>query len=127
MIQDRLYLFPRAGVWGDGTPLSLAINGPLSGANGALPWIIFQRDEQVFTLKFPNLKIKKIQPLMPFVYIFSGGVSLRSLCPGFTYPIIRLVERLLPRNLFSMFAFIIIEKIENSPESISGQGHQSIN
>src|SRR5262249_4673893 len=34
--------------------------GPLSGANGALPWIMFARDRAVFEREFPSWKIARI-------------------------------------------------------------------
>jgi hypothetical protein len=55
--------------------------GPLSGANGALPWIIFQRDRNVFESDFRDLTIKEVRPFMPFRYLVSGGVSMRQLMP----------------------------------------------
>ena len=87
--------------------------GPLSGANGALPWIIFKRDKKKFESKYSNLKIKKIEPFMPFSYIFSGGMTKFSLMPSFSYSLIRFLENLLPNNYFSMFAYIEIVKVKS--------------
>lgn len=67
--------------------------GPLSGANGALPWILFDRDRELFETKFPELKIDNISPIMPVSYLLSGGVSLRALCPGFMYSPVRIIEK----------------------------------
>jgi SAM-dependent methyltransferase len=58
--------------------------GPLSGANGALPWIIFERDRRLFEQEFPGWTIDQVTPIMPFRYLVSGGVSLRSLMPGWS-------------------------------------------
>src|SRR5262249_9607320 len=41
-------------------------SGPLSGANGALPYIIFVRDRPQFEREFPMWEIKTIKPMMPF-------------------------------------------------------------
>ena len=60
-------------------------SGPLSGANGALPWILFMRDRSQFEQEFPMWKVQSIQPIMPFRYLISGGVSLRSLVPGWSF------------------------------------------
>ena len=83
-------------------------SGPLSGANGALPWIVFQRDRTKFEADFPKLEIETIHPFMPFRYLASGGLAMRNLMPGFTYPVWKGIERtlngLMPR--FAMFAFI---------------------
>ena len=56
--------------------------GPLSGANGALPWILFERDRPIFEKEFPSLAIKRINPMMPLRYLVSGGLSMRSLSPA---------------------------------------------
>lgn len=85
-------------------------SGPLSGANGALPWIVFERDRKKFDNLFPSLRVSKIEPFMPISYILSGGVSLRSLVPGFLYKPIRFLEGLLDQNAFAMFALIEIER-----------------
>jgi SAM-dependent methyltransferase len=59
--------------------------GPLSGANGALPWIVFVRDRKLLESKFPALEIETIEPMMPWRYLLSGGVSMRNLVPGVLY------------------------------------------
>jgi SAM-dependent methyltransferase len=60
---------------------SFPSTGPLSDANGALPWIVFERDRGRFEREFPELQIDVIRPMMPFRYLVSGGVSMRSLMP----------------------------------------------
>jgi SAM-dependent methyltransferase len=82
--------------------------GPLSGANGALPWVMFERDRARFEREFPQWTIDRVRPTMPFRYLLSGGVSMRSLTPAFTGPFWRAVERRLQpwmRN-WAMFAEI---------------------
>lgn len=71
----------------DETKQDWTINGegPLSGANSALPWIIFQRDREKFVERYPELTMALVEPFMPFRYLLSGGVSLRSLMFGFTF------------------------------------------
>ena len=86
--------------------------GPLSGANGALPWIIFQRDRQAFESEFPELEIQAVRPFMPFRYLVSGGVSMRQLMPEATFGMWRKFESWLctrPEH-WSMFAFIRLER-----------------
>lgn len=90
---------------------SLDGSGPLSNANGALPWIVFFRDRQRFENQHRSLKITSIAPLMPFSYLLSGGISTRNLAPSFLYNFVRLLELLFPRKYFSMFAFIVVEKV----------------
>jgi SAM-dependent methyltransferase len=84
--------------------------GPLSGANSALPWIIFQRDRDLFERKFPMWKIAKVTPFMPFRYLLSGGISLRSLMFANTFRFWHGVENLLHpwMNNLAMFAKIVL-------------------
>ena len=86
--------------------------GPLSGANGALPWIIFERDRARFERDFPEWTIASIELLMPFRYVVSGGVSLRSLAPGWTFVFWRSLERALNpwMNHLAMFARIVLQR-----------------
>jgi SAM-dependent methyltransferase len=88
--------------------------GPLSGANGALPWIIFERDRLQFEKEFSKLKIQLIKPIMPFRYLVSGGVSLRSLMPSWTFNLWRIIENALEpwMNNLAMFAHIVLRRIE---------------
>lgn len=80
--------------------------GPLSGANGALPWIVFDRDREEFERAYPWWSVKSITPLMPISYLLSGGVSLRSLMPGWTYGFWRKLEGKLNQDRWAMFALI---------------------
>ena len=57
-------------------------SGPLSGANGALPWIVFERDRVQFEQQFPEWRILyDLEKGMPFRYILSGGISSRASLP----------------------------------------------
>jgi SAM-dependent methyltransferase len=87
-------------------------SGPLSGANGALPWIVFERDREMFEMEFPEWTIESINLMMPVAYLFSGGVSMRSLCPGWGYPIIRFAENILRRfnRKIAMFSHITLRR-----------------
>jgi SAM-dependent methyltransferase len=86
---------------------------PLTTANGAMPWIILIRDRKIFDQEYPGLRIVSIHNHTPFVYLFSGGFTMRQLLPGFLYPVIRAFEYLLSpfRNQLGMFMTIIIEKV----------------
>jgi hypothetical protein len=86
--------------------------GPLSGANMALPWIIFQRDRRRFEGEFPQWQLQSIRPCTPFCYILSGGVSMRSLCPGAAFGFWRGVEAMAHplRGSLAMFARITLVK-----------------
>jgi len=85
---------------------------PLSAANGALPWIVFERDRQLFERQFPALRIVALDPLMPLRYVLSGGVSIRSAVPNWSFPFWRGIDELLlrvtPRS--AMFARIVVQR-----------------
>jgi len=87
--------------------------GPLSGSNQALPWIVFERDQEIFRERFPNLKIEKITYRNPLLYLLSGGVSYKQLLPDFMYPVINALDRVLPgiSKQISMFELIRIISI----------------
>lgn len=87
-------------------------SGPLSGANGALPWIVFERDRLLFAEQFPQWRVAGITPLMPIAYLLSGGVSMRSLMPGLMYKPIRTLESLSSERRWAMFALIELELIQ---------------
>jgi SAM-dependent methyltransferase len=86
--------------------------GPLSGANSALPWIVFERDLETFRRRFPDFHLVTIEPFMPFRYLLSGGVSTRISMPGWTFPFWRWVEEVIApwRRHLAMFALIEIER-----------------
>lgn len=97
---------PNAREW------SFAPTGPLSAANSALPWILFERDRAQFAHEFPSWRLQSIKPMMPFRYLLSGGVSQRSLMPGWSFRTWCFLERLLQpwMNSWAMFARIVLVK-----------------
>jgi SAM-dependent methyltransferase len=90
----------------------IAAAGPLSGANGALPWILFQRDHERFERAAPEWRVRSVAPMMPFRYLVSGGVTLRGLMPAATYPLWRGLETALSPALgrLAMFAHVVLER-----------------
>jgi SAM-dependent methyltransferase len=97
---------PRAAEW------EFSPSGPLSGANVALPWIVFERDEKDFKEKFPDWSIQLVRTMMPLCYLLSGGVSIRSLMPAWTYSFWRFIDKCLLKmdEAFAMFALIVLKK-----------------
>lgn len=89
-------------------------SGPLSGANGALPWILFQRDRARFAAEFPQWTIEQVRPCMPFRYLLSGGVSIRCPLPGAAFRPLRGLEALFLRvtgpGRWGMFAVIVLRR-----------------
>ena len=88
--------------------------GPLSGANGALPWILFHRDRERFEHEMPAWHVRSIEPLISFRYLVSGGISMRSLMPAASYPLWRGLERALSplSGQLAVFAHIVLERRE---------------
>ena len=98
----------------------LSKTGPLSQANGAIPWIIFVRDRAVFEREFPRLRVVSLRNHTPMRYLISGGLTLRQLLPGFAYPVVMAMEFLLSpaNNLLGMFMTIIIEKSSDGKPAV---------
>lgn len=83
--------------------------GPLSGANDAIPWIIFHRDRQQFEQEFPQFQIVRLSLHTPLMYLLSGGLSVRQLAPDWCYGWLRGVEKLM-KPLYPLCAlFMTIE------------------
>ncbi|MCB9252081.1 MAG: class I SAM-dependent methyltransferase [Flavobacteriales bacterium] len=87
-------------------------SGPMSDANGALPYIVFDRDRERFSKEFPELKITCFKKHTPLRYLLSGGVSMKSLVPSFSFGFLKGIESVLQpiSGIFSMFVTIVIEK-----------------
>lgn len=87
-------------------------SGPMSDANGALPWIVFERDKEQFSKQFPSMEIVRIKYHTPLRYLLSGGVSFKPLVPKFSFGLIKGMEAIatgLSKHL-SMFMTIDIKK-----------------
>jgi SAM-dependent methyltransferase len=85
-------------------------SGPLSGANGALPWIVFERDRSRFEREFPQWKIERVEKIMPMRYLLSGGVSMRPLLPGWMHWPVKAFESLIGQR-GAMFAHIVLRRL----------------
>lgn len=103
---------PQAPEW------NFSTSGPLSGANGALPWIVFERDTARLKRVFPLLRLESLHVDFPFSYLASGGVSLRALLPGVFYRPFRRIEISLGQWLryCAMFALIVVRRVPNTSE-----------
>src|SRR5262249_54370825 len=95
------------------TSWELPTSGPLSGANDAMPWIIFARDRLKFEQEFPHWRIEQIDPMMPFRYLLSGGVSMLSFSPGWSFRLWHSIEKALSvcNNQLAMFAQIVLRRL----------------
>ena len=108
---------PQAAAW------EIPAAGPLSGANIALPWILFARDFAQFQKEFPGWRLKSVEPTMPFRYLLSGGVSMRSLMPGWAHRGWRAAENLLQpwMSTWGMFAYLVLERSSDDQDRFCKQ------
>lgn len=95
----------------DATDWSLPTSGPLSSANAALPWIVTVRDSDRVGREWPELRLTEVMPFMPFRYLASGGVSMRTLQPRWTFGLWKAFERLFGvERRMAVFALISWER-----------------
>lgn len=109
VIYNKLHHEPFAP---DSPSWTLPESGPLSGGNDALPWIIFQRDRDIFEKK-TGWYAATIQPIMPFRYLLSGGISMRNIMPSWLFRPITYIENNIPDPLMdnmAMFAIIVLKR-----------------
>lgn len=88
---------------------SFKTSGPLSGANGALTWMVFKRDQERFNTLFPSLSLVRYQPHTPLLYWVSGGLKNWSLAPKFLIPFWIALEKLLVRLSSEFGSFTDVE------------------
>lgn len=94
---------PKAMDW------SFASSGPLSGANGALAWIVFERDVTRFRVEFPELDLLSFRPHTPLRYWLAGGLKRWSLLPGWAFGLATLLDRGLARLSRQFCSFVDVE------------------
>lgn len=96
--------------------------GPLSTANGALPWIVFCRDRAKYDREYPDLEVVGIECFAPILYLLSGGFSVRQMLPDFLCFAVRTGEKVLsPFNDFlGMFMKIKIRRRYDSLPTVDG-------
>jgi SAM-dependent methyltransferase len=82
-------------------------------SNQALSWMVFVRDRAQFETKFPALKIERLAFTPWFIYLASGGVTMRDVVPRFlTGPLLAVEWLLTPlRALFALHWHIRLRKI----------------
>lgn len=88
--------------------------GPLSGANGALAWMIFFRDRLRFQRDFPSLRIESILPHSPLRYWLAGGLKSWNALPHFLFRPATVLDRALIRvsPLFASFMDVELCRVE---------------
>ena len=99
--------------WDETAGWNLPDSGPMTGANMALPSLIFVRDRQRYDREFPGLPVDRLQLHTIALYLLSGGVSMRSLVPpSFFTPLLTLERLLAPagRFLASMMTVELVKR-----------------
>lgn len=87
--------------------------GPLSGANQALSYIVFNRDRAQFEREFPFLELVCSQPLTNYLrYILAGGVNFRQLVPNAVGIVLRRLEFILRpfSSLLALHHVLVLRK-----------------
>lgn len=97
---------PHANTW------AFETSGPVSGANGALAWIVFQRDRQKFEKLFPKLEIIRYEPHTPLQYWLSGGLKKWNLIPTWAFGLIKALDKLLICFSTQFGSFVNIEIVK---------------
>lgn len=92
----------------EGRDWSLPPGGPLTAANGALPWIVLERDRAETARRFPRLRVASIEPCMPVTYLACGGIGRAWRLPGWCFDMLRLLER--PFDRLGLFALLVVER-----------------
>ena len=83
--------------------------GPLSGANGALAWMVFVRDKAMFEKRFPGLRLLRYQQHAPLRYWLAGGLKEWSLIPEWGIGMAEALDSLLIRLWPELGSFVYVE------------------
>jgi SAM-dependent methyltransferase len=90
-----------------------APTGPLSGANGALAWMVFVRDRPRFEREYPTLKLLQYKPTTPLRYWLSGGLKHWSLLPERAWKYATTFDELLLKISPHFGSFVEIEILKS--------------
>jgi hypothetical protein len=86
------------------------VEGPMTGANQALSYIVFERDREVLHAKFPELSVVYTAPLRNYLrYFTSGALNFRQLLPTALVPLLKLIEKALgPLDRYLALHYVIV-------------------
>lgn len=94
---------PNAERWG------FESSGPLSGANGALAWIVFQRDAARLASEFPELELIAYRTHSPLRYWLAGGLRRWALIGARAFGPATVIDRFLVRLSPALGSFVDVE------------------
>ena len=86
--------------------------GPVSDANIALPFIIFERDKEKFKQLFPNLLITQFDTHTPLRYWLTGGLKKWTLLPAAAFDFFTWFDKKLIKCSPKFGSFIDIELVK---------------
>jgi len=89
------------------------VEDPMTGANQALSWVVFERDRARFEREHPSLRIVAHELSPSYLrYIASGGLNFPQLVPTRLGPALGLLERFLSpvQPLLSVHQYYVIKK-----------------
>lgn len=89
-------------------------DGPLSGANGALAWIVFRRDVQLFQKLFPKLSLLQYRPHTPLWYWLAGGLKNWCLLPVWIWSLATFFDRALISLSGNFGSFVDVELVKTN-------------
>ena len=110
---------PHAPSW------EFASTGPVSGANGALAWMVFQRDREIFSSRFPELEVVRYRVHTPLRYFLMGGLQRWTLLPEWGFGMASACDRFLATTLPSMGSFVDVELVRReTPKTSNKRAHE---
>jgi SAM-dependent methyltransferase len=86
-------------------------SGPLSDANGALAWIVFERDRARLEREHPGLQVAAYARHTPLRYWLAGGLKRWSLLPGFLFGAATALDRALLALSPRFASFVDVELV----------------
>lgn len=88
-------------------------SGPVSDANNALPYVIFERDREIFKQMFPEFTLAQFTPHTPLRYWLTGGLKEWSLLPKWAFHFSSFIDRTLIKLSPRFGSFVDIELVKN--------------
>jgi len=89
--------------------------GPLSGANGALAWIVFHRDRERFDHEYPQLRLVRYETHSPLRYWLFGGLRAWTAMPGWMFGPLSRIDTCLSGLAADFGSFVDIELVRVAP------------
>jgi SAM-dependent methyltransferase len=87
-------------------------SGALSSANGALAWMVFERDRKKFETLYKTLRIARFEPHSPLRYWLTGGLKNWSLLPKSLFSAATRLDSLLIKTTPKFGSFVDIEIVK---------------